>query len=151
MISPFPLRPPHSLSHIRCDIPLPSPSQLPSPPLLRYNPPLYFEKQTERNTPFPYAQTHSYLRPVTGRRRRPEVVLAGWAYRRRDHGTIIFIDLRDRYGVTQIVITPDTPEAHEAAQRVRSEFVLAVRGTVRRRRRHGKPQPGNRRSRNRRQ
>ncbi len=62
-----------------------------------------------------------------------EVVLAGWAYRRRDHGTIIFIDLRDRYGVTQIVITPDTPEAHEAAQRVRSEFVLAVRGTVRRR------------------
>ena len=61
------------------------------------------------------------------------VVLAGWAYRRRDHGTIIFIDLRDRYGVTQVVITPDTPEAHEAAQRVRSEFVLAVRGTVRRR------------------
>jgi aspartyl-tRNA synthetase len=62
-----------------------------------------------------------------------EVVLAGWAYRRRDHGTIIFIDLRDRYGVTQVVITPDTPEAHEAAQKVRSEFVLAVRGTVRRR------------------
>jgi aspartyl-tRNA synthetase len=62
-----------------------------------------------------------------------EVVLAGWAYRRRDHGTIIFIDLRDRYGVTQVVITPDTPAAHEAAQRVRSEFVLAVRGTVRRR------------------
>ena len=62
-----------------------------------------------------------------------EVVLAGWAYRRRDHGTIIFLDLRDRYGVTQIVITPDTPEAHEAAQRVRSEFVLAVRGLVRRR------------------
>jgi len=62
-----------------------------------------------------------------------EVVLAGWAYRRRDHGTIVFIDLRDRYGVTQVVVTPDTPEAHEAAQRVRSEFVLAVRGVVRRR------------------
>jgi aspartyl-tRNA synthetase len=62
-----------------------------------------------------------------------EVVLAGWAYRRRDHGTIIFLDLRDRYGVTQVVITPDTPEAHEAAQRVRSEFVLTVRGLVRRR------------------
>ncbi|MEI2692240.1 MAG: aspartate--tRNA ligase [Anaerolineae bacterium] len=62
-----------------------------------------------------------------------EVVLAGWAYRRRDHGTIIFLDLRDRYGVTQVVVTPDTPEAHEAAQRVRSEFVLAVRGLVRRR------------------
>jgi aspartyl-tRNA synthetase len=62
-----------------------------------------------------------------------EVVLAGWAYRRRDHGTIIFIDLRDRYGVTQVVITPDTPAAHEAAQKVRSEFVLAVRGLVRQR------------------
>ncbi|HNS01553.1 MAG TPA: aspartate--tRNA ligase [Anaerolineae bacterium] len=62
-----------------------------------------------------------------------EVILNGWAYRRRDHGTLIFLDLRDRYGVTQVVITPDTPEAHEAAQRVRSEFVLAVRGLVRRR------------------
>ena len=62
-----------------------------------------------------------------------QVVLNGWAYRRRDHGTLIFLDLRDRYGVTQVVITPDTPEAHEAAQRVRSEFVLTVRGAVRRR------------------
>ena len=60
-----------------------------------------------------------------------EVTLNGWAYRRRDHGTIIFIDLRDRYGVTQIVVTPDTPDAYEAAQRVRGEFVLAVRGLVR--------------------
>jgi aspartyl-tRNA synthetase len=62
-----------------------------------------------------------------------EVALTGWAYRRRDHGNIIFIDLRDRYGVTQVVITPDTPEAYAAAEKVRSEFVLAARGTVRRR------------------
>ena len=62
-----------------------------------------------------------------------EVVLAGWAYRRRDHGNIIFVDLRDRYGVTQVVITPDAPEAYLAAEKVRSEFVLAVRGAVRRR------------------
>ncbi len=62
-----------------------------------------------------------------------EVILNGWAYRRRDHGTIIFLDLRDRYGVTQVVITPETPEAYEVAQRVRSEYVLAVRGQVRRR------------------
>ena len=60
-----------------------------------------------------------------------DVVLSGWAYRRRDHGNIIFIDLRDRYGVTQIVVTPETTEAYAAAEKVRGEFVLAVRGTVR--------------------
>ncbi len=60
-----------------------------------------------------------------------DVVLNGWAYRRRDHGNIIFIDLRDRYGVTQVVVTPDAADAYTAAERVRSEFVLAVRGTVR--------------------
>ncbi len=62
-----------------------------------------------------------------------EVVLMGWAHRRRDHGNLIFIDLRDRYGVTQIVVTPETPEAHAAAEKVRFEFVLAVRGVVRQR------------------
>mgnify|MGYP001210763415 CR=1 FL=1 len=62
-----------------------------------------------------------------------QVTLNGWAFRRRDHGTIIFIDLRDRYGVTQVVVTPETAAAYDAAQRVRSEFVLAVRGEVRRR------------------
>ena len=60
-----------------------------------------------------------------------QVTLNGWAYRRRDHGNIIFIDLRDRYGVTQVVITQDAAEAYAAAEKVRSEFVLAVRGTVR--------------------
>ncbi|MCS6844563.1 MAG: aspartate--tRNA ligase [Caldilineales bacterium] len=70
------------------------------------------------------------LRPVHAGQ---AVVLNGWAYHRRDHGNIIFIDLRDRYGVTQVVVTPEAPAAYETAQRVRSEYVLAVRGVVRRR------------------
>ncbi|MEA3334799.1 MAG: aspartate--tRNA ligase [Chloroflexota bacterium] len=59
-----------------------------------------------------------------------EVILNGWAHRRRDHGNLVFIDLRDRYGLTQIVVTPDTPEAHATAEKVRGEFVLAIKGTV---------------------
>ena len=59
------------------------------------------------------------------------VTLMGWAHRRRDHGGLIFVDLRDRTGVTQCVFNPATSGAsHERAQGVRSEFVLAVRGTV---------------------
>ncbi|MBI2461188.1 MAG: aspartate--tRNA ligase [Candidatus Rokubacteria bacterium] len=59
------------------------------------------------------------------------VTLMGWAFRRRDHGGLIFVDLRDREGVTQCVFNPATgAEAHAAAGRVRGEYVLAVRGTV---------------------
>ncbi len=54
------------------------------------------------------------------------VTLCGWAHRRRDHGGVIFIDLRDREGMAQIVIDPDTPEAFKIAETVRSEFVLKV-------------------------
>lgn len=61
-----------------------------------------------------------------------EVVLAGWVHRRRDHGPLIFIDLRDRYGLTQVVFDSTTaPEAHAVAAQARSEFVLQVRGLVR--------------------
>ncbi len=60
-----------------------------------------------------------------------EVQLCGWAHRRRDHGGVIFIDLRDRDGLVQVVIDPDTVEAFAAAERVRSEFVLRVVGRVR--------------------
>ncbi len=62
-----------------------------------------------------------------------EVTLCGWVNRRRDHGGVIFIDLRDREGVVQVVFDPDTPEVFALAERVRSEYVLQVRGKVRRR------------------
>lgn len=54
------------------------------------------------------------------------VTLCGWAHRRRDHGGVIFIDLRDREGMAQIVIDPDTKDAFAAAETVRNEFVLKV-------------------------
>ena len=54
------------------------------------------------------------------------VTLCGWAHRRRDHGGVIFIDLRDREGMAQIVIDPDTPEAFKLAESVRSEYVLKI-------------------------
>ncbi len=62
-----------------------------------------------------------------------EVQLCGWVHRRRDHGGVIFVDLRDREGLVQVVFDPDTPETFMTAERVRSEFVLRVRGKVRHR------------------
>ncbi|WP_457573303.1 aspartate--tRNA ligase [Desulfolithobacter sp.] len=63
-----------------------------------------------------------------------EVVLMGWVLRRRDHGGVIFIDLRDRWGITQVVFNPEVnAEVHAKAHRLRSEWVLAVRGRVERR------------------
>jgi aspartyl-tRNA synthetase len=59
------------------------------------------------------------------------VTLCGWAHRRRDHGGVIFIDLRDRTGMSQIVIDPDTPEAFANAETVRNEFVLKITCKVR--------------------
>jgi aspartyl-tRNA synthetase len=60
-----------------------------------------------------------------------EIILMGWALRRRDHGGLIFIDLRDREGIAQIVFDPEVNgPAHAVAESVRSEFVLAVRGKV---------------------
>ena len=59
------------------------------------------------------------------------MTLCGWAHRRRDHGGVIFIDLRDRYGLAQIVIDPDTKEAFKVAESVRNEFVLRVKCKVR--------------------
>ncbi len=59
------------------------------------------------------------------------VSLCGWAHRRRDHGGVIFIDLRDREGMAQIVVNPDTVEAFKVAESVRSEYVLKITCTVR--------------------
>jgi len=61
------------------------------------------------------------------------VTLCGWVHRRRDHGGVIFIDLRDREGISQVVFDPDTVEAFTAAEGVRNEFVLKVTGRVRNR------------------
>lgn len=61
-----------------------------------------------------------------------EVRLNGWVQKRRDHGGVIFIDLRDRWGVVQVVVDPGSaPAAHGAAEAVRSEYVLSVQGKVR--------------------
>lgn len=63
-----------------------------------------------------------------------EVILMGWAHRRRDHGGVIFVDLRDREGIVQVVFNPDAGEnVHTEAHKIRSEFVLAVKGKVRKR------------------
>jgi aspartyl-tRNA synthetase len=63
-----------------------------------------------------------------------EVILMGWAHRRRDHGGVIFVDLRDREGIVQVVFNPDAGEiVHGEAHKIRSEFVLAVKGNVRKR------------------
>ncbi|MDQ2713680.1 MAG: aspartate--tRNA ligase [Chloroflexota bacterium] len=60
-----------------------------------------------------------------------QVALAGWVRRRRDHGGLIFLDLRDRYGITQAVCDPQrSPEAHHVASELRSEYVVQVSGTV---------------------
>ena len=62
-----------------------------------------------------------------------EVTLAGWVNRRRDHGGVIFIDLRDREGLVQVVFDPDREATFATAERVRNEYVLQVKGKVRRR------------------
>jgi len=59
-----------------------------------------------------------------------EVVLCGWVGARRDHGKLIFIDLRDRYGLTQVVFLPKPKDTHEVAKRLRNEDVIKLKGTV---------------------
>ena len=61
------------------------------------------------------------------------VTLCGWVHRRRDHGGVIFIDLRDREGLVQVVCDPDRPETFRTAEKIRNEFVLKVTGKVRHR------------------
>ena len=63
-----------------------------------------------------------------------KVVLNGWVNRKRDLGGVIFIELRDRYGVTQVIIEPEhNPEAHQIGKELRNEFVVSIEGTVRQR------------------
>src|SRR5579863_545586 len=60
-----------------------------------------------------------------------EVTVAGWVHRRRDHGGVIFVDLRDREGLLQVVFDPDLQQVFCEAERLRSEFVIQVQGKVR--------------------
>lgn len=59
-----------------------------------------------------------------------EVIIAGWVQKRRDHGGVIFLDIRDRSGIIQVVVNPDTTEAFKQAEDVRHEYVVEVRGKV---------------------
>ncbi len=75
-----------------------------------------------------------YCGEVTAERVGETVALMGWVHRRRDHGGLIFVDLRDREGIVQVLFGPEHGrDAYEMAKRLRSEFVIAVTGTVRRR------------------
>ncbi|MGH8325584.1 MAG: aspartate--tRNA ligase, partial [Steroidobacteraceae bacterium] len=75
-------------------------------------------------------RTH-YCRQVTEARIGEEITVAGWVHRRRDHGGVIFVDLRDCGGLLQVVFDPDLPEVFGNAERLRNEFVVSVRGRVR--------------------
>ncbi|MFC1858684.1 aspartate--tRNA ligase [Thermodesulfobacteriota bacterium] len=78
-------------------------------------------------------RTH-HCRVLTAKDVGKEVVLMGWVQRRRDHGGVIFVDLRDREGLTQVVFNPVVDEkVHTKAHRIRNEYVLGVRGRVERR------------------
>src|SRR5579875_1918200 len=78
--------------------------------------------------PWPRTDYCGALRPPDRGR---EVALWGWVATRRDHGGLIFIDLRDREGVVQLVFSPEqAPKAHEVARAARAEFYLAIKGVV---------------------
>jgi len=61
------------------------------------------------------------------------ITLAGWVHRRRDHGGLIFVDIRDRYGMTQVIFNPENPEVHKIAHQLKPEYVIEVNGKVRER------------------
>ena len=75
-------------------------------------------------------RTH-YCGEVTKSNVEQEVAVCGWVHRRRDHGGVIFLDVRDRSGIVQVVYDPDTQDSFETADRVRNEFVLRAKGRVR--------------------
>ncbi len=72
-----------------------------------------------------------YCGQVTAKLLNQEVKLAGWVHRRRDHGGVVFIDVRDREGVVQVVVAPEQAAAFANAEAIRSEFVVQVQGVVR--------------------
>src|SRR5579864_1206938 len=62
-----------------------------------------------------------------------DVKLVGWVHRRRDHGGVIFLDLRDREGIVQVVVAPEQRDAFKIAESIRHEYVIQVKGRVRHR------------------
>lgn len=76
-----------------------------------------------------WRRTHS-CGELTDKNIGEEVVLMGWAQRRRDHGGVIFVDLRDKEGLTQIVMNESAPEARATGDEIRSEYVVAIKGKV---------------------
>ena len=80
-----------------------------------------------------FKRTH-YLNELSAKDVGSEVTLMGWVLRRRDHGGVIFIDLKDIRGITQVVFNPEhNATSHEKASCLRSEFVIAVKGIVKNR------------------
>lgn len=77
-------------------------------------------------------RTH-YCGELTEAQLEDTVTVCGWVHRRRDHGGVIFLDLRDRQGILQVVVDPDTPDAFATADRARSEWVMQITGRVRKR------------------
>ncbi|MGA1206331.1 MAG: aspartate--tRNA ligase [Gammaproteobacteria bacterium] len=77
-------------------------------------------------------RTH-YCGELTETQLEATVTVCGWVHRRRDHGGVIFLDLRDRQGILQVVVDPDTPEAFATADRARNEWVMQITGRVRKR------------------
>ena len=87
-----------------------------------------------KRAPRPNPYRDAWCGQLTAERAGTQARVAGWVHRRRDHGGLIFIDLRDRSGVVQLVFHPDTaPTAHEAAHDLRSEDVISAAGAVSRR------------------
>ena len=72
-----------------------------------------------------------YCGQVTEAQMGETVTLCGWVNRRRDHGGVIFIDLRDREGYVQVVCDPDRPEMFQVAEDIRNEFCVQIKGLVR--------------------
>jgi aspartyl-tRNA synthetase len=87
-----------------------------------------------KHAPRPNGYRDTWAGELDGRRADSTARLSGWVHRRRDHGGLIFIDLRERSGIVQLVLDPESaPGAHATAHRLRSEDVITVTGTVRRR------------------
>jgi aspartyl-tRNA synthetase len=96
---------------------------------------MHSKPDVETGIETPWIRTHT-CGELNGTFDGKEVTLAGWVAKRRDHGGLIFIDLRDRYGITQLTFDPaisGDPKTKEAAESLRTEFVISVKGVVRRR------------------